>query len=157
MFERFSLPDVARVSRRTVLGSLVVGVAGLVLCVALGASLTGLGLCVGLGLGLVNFRMAQRSVAKVGRRASGGTRRPLATNTVARLAGVSVVALGLMFLDFDLGVGILGGLAVFQVLLLFNVARSMLRMGAVAGHGVLGAGSGGNGRVNVPGDSAEGW
>lgn len=134
MFEHFSLPDVARVSRRTVIGSLVVGVVGLVTCLALGAAMAGLGLCIGLGLGLGNFRMVQRSVAKVGERAVENKRRPLATNTVARLAVVSVVALGLLFVNFDLGFGIMGGLAAFQFMLLVNVARSMLRMGAVARH-----------------------
>jgi hypothetical protein len=126
---RESLPDLARVSRRTVLGALIIGVGGLVVTIVLNAPLVGLGLCVGLALGILNFRMVQRSVAKVGARADDNHRRPLALNTLGRLALVSVIALGLLFVSFDLGLGVMAGLAAFEFLLLFNVARSMMRMG----------------------------
>jgi hypothetical protein len=129
MFDKFSLPDLARVSRRTVLGALIFGLLGLVVTIVLNAPLVGLGLCTGLALGLVNFRMVQRSVAKVGARADENHRRPLAFNTLGRLAVVSVIALGLLFVSFDLGLGVMGGLAAFEFLLLLNVARSMMRMG----------------------------
>jgi O-antigen/teichoic acid export membrane protein len=129
MFANFALPDLARVSRRTVLGGLVFGVVGLIACLALGAPLTGLGLCIGLGLGLFNFRLIQRSVIKVGGREDENHKRPLAANTVARLAVISALAVGLLFLSFDLGLGVMVGLAAFQFLLLLNVARSMFKMG----------------------------
>jgi hypothetical protein len=129
MFANFALPDLSRVSRRTVLGGLVFGVIGLIACLALGAPLTGLGLCIGLGLGLFNFRLIQRSVIKVGAREDENHKRPLAANTVARLAVISALALGLLFLSFDLGLGVMVGLAAFQFMLLLNVARSMFKMG----------------------------
>jgi len=129
MFARFSLPDVVAVSRRTVFSALIVGVLGLVLCVVLNAALVGLGLCIGLGLGIFNFRLIQRSVVKVGERADENKRRPLAINTVGRLGLISIVALGLLFISFDLGFGVMAGLAVFQLMLLVNVARSMMKMG----------------------------
>jgi hypothetical protein len=129
MFDKFSLPDLARVSRRTVLGALVVGLIGLVISIVLDAPLVGLGLCLGLALGILNFRMVQRAVAKVGARADENRRRPLALNTLARLGLVSVIALGLLFVSFELGLGVMGGLAAFEFLLLLNVARSMMRMG----------------------------
>jgi hypothetical protein len=129
VFANFALPDLARVSRRTVLAGLIFGIVGLVICLSLGAPLTGLGLCIGLGLGLVNFRMVQRSVAKVGARGDENPKRPLAANTVGRLAVISVLALALLFLSFDLGLGVMVGLAAFQFLLLLNVARSMFKMG----------------------------
>jgi hypothetical protein len=137
MFARFSLPDVATVSRRTVFSALTVGVLGLILCLVLNAALVGLGLCIGLGLGIFNFRMVQRSVVKVGARADENKRRPLALNTVGRLGLISVVALGLLFLSFDLGFGVLAGLAAFQLMLLINVARSMAKMGTGGFDGVI--------------------
>ena len=129
MFANFSLPDVVAVSRRTMLGGLVLGVVGLVGCLLLSAPLVGLGLCLGIGLGIVNFRLIQRSVIKVGEREDENRRRPLALNTVGRLAAISAVALGVLFLSFQLGLGLLAGLALFQAILLVNVARSMFKMG----------------------------
>ncbi|MHB8220479.1 MAG: ATP synthase subunit I [Acidimicrobiales bacterium] len=145
MFASFSLPDVAAVSRRTVLGALVVGVLGLVGCVLLGALLIGIGFGIGLGLGIFNFRLIQRSVVKVGQREDENRRRPLALNTMGRLTVISVIALGLLFASFDLGVGVMAGLAIFQALLLVNVARSMLKMGNGGVDSVLGADPGGPG------------
>ncbi|MCL4445685.1 MAG: hypothetical protein M1134_02245 [Actinobacteria bacterium] len=127
VFDRFSLPDLAQLSKRTVIGALVIGVVGLVFCLVLGAALAGVGLCIGLGLGISNFRMIHSSVAKVGARMDENKRRPLVFNTMGRLAVVSVIALGLTFISFDLGLGVMGGLALFQFLLLLNVTRSMLR------------------------------
>jgi hypothetical protein len=131
-FEQVSLPDLARISRRSVFSAVAFGVVGLVVCLALNASLVGLGLCLGIALGIANFRMVQGSVAKAGAR-PGPKRRPLALNTVSRLAIITAIALGLLFVSFDLGFGIMAGLAVFQFLLLFSVIRSILKSGVVAG------------------------
>jgi len=153
MFANFSLPDVATVSRRTVIGALVIGVLGLLACLFLDAALVGLGLCLGLGLGIFNFRLIQRSVVKVGEREEVNRRRPLALNTMGRLAVISVIALGLLFVSFDLGFGLLGGLALFQALLLVNVARSMLTMGRAGGLGsVIDVSDAGEVPAEVPGD-----
>ncbi|MGC8462323.1 MAG: hypothetical protein ACP5P9_01435 [Acidimicrobiales bacterium] len=129
MFAHFSLPDIPAVSRRTMTGALVLGVAALVACVSFGKPLIGVGACIGLALGTLNFRMVGASVVKVSRREEENKRRPLAMNTMARLGVVSVVALALLFVAFDLGFGVLAGLAVFQLTLLVNVARSMARLG----------------------------
>lgn len=138
MFERFSLPDLAAVARRTVLGSLIVGVVGLVVLIAINQLWAALGLCVGIGIGLSNFRLAQRSVVRVSKRMAANKRRPLALNTFGRMASVTVLALGLIFVKPALAFGLLGGLAVFQALLLANVTRSMLKMGVDAGMGSFG-------------------
>jgi hypothetical protein len=132
LFSQVSLPDLAKISRRTVFGSIAIGVVGLVVCVVLGASLVGLGLCVGIALGVGNFRMVQGSVAKAGKR-PGPKRRPLALNTLTRLGIITAVALGLLFVSFDLGFGVMAGLALFQFLLLFAVIRSIVKSGALTG------------------------
>ena len=130
MFDRFSLPDVMSVSRRTMLGSLVLGVVGLIVLLLLSQPWAALGLCVGLAVGMSNFRLIQRSVVKVGEREEANKRRPLAVNTLGRMFAITVVALGLLFVEPPLGFGLLGGLALFQMLLLANVTRSMLKMGS---------------------------
>lgn len=138
LFSQVSLPDLTRISKRAVFGSLAVGIVGLVLCVVLGAAMVGLGLCIGIALGVANFRMVQGSVARAGNR-PGPKRRPLALNTVSRLAVITAIALGLLFVSFDLGFGLMAGLALFQFLLLFAVIRSLIKSGAAAGG--LGGGS----------------
>jgi hypothetical protein len=85
--------------------------------------------------------MVQGSVAKAGNR-PGPKRRPLAFNTVTRLGIITAVALGLLFVRFDLGFGVMAGLAAFQFLLLFSVVRSIMKSGlgggAIAGGSLFG-------------------
>jgi hypothetical protein len=138
LFSQVSLPDIATISRRAVYSALAVGVVGLVVCVVLGAYLVGLGLCVGIALGIGNFRMVQASVARTGAR-PGSKRRPLAVNTVTRLGIITAIGLGLLFVSFDLGFGVMAGLAVFQFLLLFSVVRSIIK--SAGGAGGFGGGS----------------
>lgn len=129
MFAHFSLPDIPAVSRRTVTAALIIGVAALVGCISFGKPMIGLGACIGLGLGTLNFRLVGASVIKVGKREDENKRRPLALNTVGRLGVISAVTIGLLLVSFQLGFGVLSGLAVFQLVLLANVARSMMKFG----------------------------
>jgi hypothetical protein len=129
VFAHFTLPSVPDVARRTVSAALVVGVAALVACVAFGHALLGLGACIGLALGTFNFRMIGNSVARVSVREDSNKRRPLALNTLGRMGIITVVTIGLLFVSPSLGFGVLGGLAVFQFILLANVARSMAKAG----------------------------
>jgi hypothetical protein len=129
VFAHFSLPNVHDVARRTVSTALVFGVAALVGCVAFGKPLLGVGACVGLALGTFNFRMIGNSVARVSAREGENKRRPLALNTLGRMGIITAVTIGLLFVSASLGFGVLGGLAVFQVILLANVARSMAKAG----------------------------
>ncbi|HWE69491.1 MAG TPA: hypothetical protein VG205_03965 [Acidimicrobiales bacterium] len=129
MFAHFSLPDIPAVSRRTVTAALIFGVAGLVGCISFNKPLIGVGACIGLTLGVLNFRLVGASVIKVGKREDENKRRPLALNTVGRLGVISVITIGLLLISFQLGFGVLVGLAVFQLVLLANVARSMMKFG----------------------------
>jgi hypothetical protein len=141
MFARFTLPDVPAVSRRTVTAALIVGVMALAAAISFNRYLLGVGACIGLALGTLNFRMVSSSVVKVGAREDENKRRPLAMNTMARMGIISVITIGLLFLSFNLGFGVLAGLAVFQLLLLVNVARSMFKLGPPTdgGEGVVDA------------------
>jgi len=132
VFAHFELPDIGEVSRRTVAASLVVGAVALVAAFSFGYLWVGVGACIGLALGTVNYRLAGVSVDKVAATGTDNPKRPLAANTLGRLGIVTVIALGLTFLNKQLGFGVLGGLAVFQVLLIINVARSMAKAGPAA-------------------------
>lgn len=129
MFAHFTLPNIHDVSRRTVSAALMVGIALLVGCVSFGVALVGVGACIGVALGVFNFRMTGNSVARAAASDVVDKKRPLALNTLGRLGIITVVTLGLLLVSHRLGLGILIGLAVFQVLLLVNVARSMSHAG----------------------------
>jgi hypothetical protein len=129
VFAHFTLPNIHDVSRRTVSAALIVGIAILVGCVSFGIALIGLGACIGVALGVFNFRMTGNSVARAAASEDKNKKRPLALNTLGRLGIITVVTLGLLLVSHQLGLGILIGLAVFQVLLLVNVARSMAHGG----------------------------
>jgi hypothetical protein len=133
VFAHLSLPSIPDVSRRTLTGVLVIGAAALVASVSFGHPLIGLGACVGLALGTLNFRLIGTSVAKVSSRDDGRTRGPLAVNTVARMGIITAITLGLLLVTPQLGFGVLGGLVAFQLILLVNVARSMMKAGGTDG------------------------
>ena len=79
--------------------------------------------------GTVNYRLVGVSVDKVAAMGTDNPKRPLAANTMGRLGIITVIALGLAFVNKGLGFGVLAGLAVFQFLLIANVARSMAKAG----------------------------
>jgi hypothetical protein len=126
-FSQFSLPQISTVARRTTLGALVVGTVALVGLGLLDYALVGLGICLGLAIALGNFRLIQAATVKATRSAREDKRRPLALNTLGRMIAITVVALGLVFLSHQLGLGVLIGLAVFQFMLLTNVVMAMLK------------------------------
>ena len=140
VFSHFSLPQISTVARRTALAALAVGTVALVALVLVGYPLVGLGVCLGMAMAIGNFRLISAATVKASTKGREDNRRPLAVNTLGRLAVISVIALGLVFLSRPLGFGTLVGLAVFQFLLLGNVVTAMLRdpaftTGAGAGSG----------------------
>lgn len=141
MFDYFSPKDLLRVSRHTIVSALVLGGVGLVGALLLNAPWVGLGIAIGVAIGIGNFRLIVKSVAKVGAREGVNHRRPLAANTLTRLGAITVVALGLCFVELPLGMGVLAGLGIFQVVLLANMARSMFKMGSGGIGGMLDAAS----------------
>jgi hypothetical protein len=135
VFAHLSLPNVPDVAKRTVTGALIVGFAALVAAISFGYAFVGLGAAIGLALGTLNFRLVGGSVSKAAKRPDGRTRRPLAMNTMARMGIITVVTLGLLIVSPQLGFGILAGLAAFQLLLIINVTRSVLKTGSLAAAG----------------------
>ncbi len=129
MFAHFALPDLGTVARRTTTAALILGVAAVVAGFSLGHWLLGLGGAIGIGLGALNFHMAGAAVIKVSASGSENTKRPIAMNTLFRMGVVTVIAFGLFFLSAPLGFGVLGGVALFQIMLLANVARAMTKFG----------------------------
>jgi hypothetical protein len=128
---QLDLPEISRMLRRTVFAALGLGIAALVVLVVLGYALAGLGACIGLALGIVNIRLVMSTASRLN--ASGATKikRPMAMNTLSRLGLTTVIAIGLVVVNLRLGMGVLGGVAVFYLLFVVNLVVTLLRQGAV--------------------------
>jgi hypothetical protein len=128
---QLDLPEISRMLRRTVFAALGVGLAALVILSVVGYALAGLGACIGLVLGIVNIRLVMSTASRLN--ASGATkiRRPMAMNTLSRLGITTVIAIGLVVVNLRLGMGVLGGVAVFYLLFVVSLVVTLLRQGAV--------------------------
>lgn len=113
--------------RRSVLVAVVVGVVAAVVLGLFGHPFAGVFLIVGLFLGALNTYAVQRSVVSYARQASKARAKSMVGNTMLRLGLITVVALAIVWFMRPDGFGVLGGLALFQVLMIFGAAGPMLK------------------------------
>ena len=122
----------AKVLRRTVVSTLIVGAVAVLVSLLLSAPWVALGLVIGLGLAVVNLRFLDAGVAKLhtGEVPDNKVlRRAMGTKSVTRLGVITVICIGLMLLNGGLGIGAVGGLVIFQLLFVLNVGRVVLSQG----------------------------
>ena len=122
----------AKVLRRTVVSALIVGVGAVIIALLLSQPWAALGIVIGLGLAILNLRFLDSGVAKV--QTKGETdrkvlRRAMGTKSVTRLGIITVIAIGLMFLNGGLGIGAVIGLVIFQLFFVLNVGRVLMSQG----------------------------
>ena len=117
--------------RRTVFTAFALGVVALVVLWIVGYPLAGLGACIGLGLGLVNIRLVMSTASRLNASGTTNVKRPMAMSTLTRLALTTVVAIVLVVVNLPLGMGVLGGVAVFYLLFVVSLVVTLLRLGAV--------------------------
>jgi hypothetical protein len=140
LLQSFSVLQISRVARRTALSAVAAGLVALGVCAVVGYPIAGAGVCIGLALALGNIRFTGSAAAKAVATENVG-RRPLALNTLARLSVVTVVAVGLLLLQVQLGFGTLLGLAIFQFIMLANMTVTLLKNAALPVAGISGPGS----------------
>lgn len=113
-------------------------VAVLVAAALLGAVMFGVFFALGLGMGLTNALLVRRSVQKITAEAH-PLKSKMALNSATRLMVISVIGLIIGYVFRPLGLGVVFGLAIFQILLVFSTALPVwkkIRSGdAVAGVG----------------------
>jgi hypothetical protein len=131
VLENLSPSTLPRLLRRTVLSALVAGAVGFVVGVMI-APLAGLGVVIGVGLAILNLRFLDRQVARVeikGEKSTKAVRRQLGANTVSRLVLMTIVAIGALWLDAALGIGIVAGLVIYQIVFVINVLSVVANQG----------------------------
>jgi len=123
----------AKVLRRTMVSSIIVGGGAVVIALVLSFPWAALGIVIGLGMAIVNLRFLDSGMAKLrtddaetNRKA---LRRAVGTKSVSRLGVITVVAVGLMLLNGPLGIGAVIGLVVFQLNFVVNVGRVVMSQG----------------------------
>lgn len=115
-------PPITRTTlRRSAIAALVVGALAVAVLFPMGYLGYALFGCLGLGLGLVNSALVVRSVERFSETKPSKVR--FSGSVLIRLAAITVLAFGLVLLFRPEGVGVFGGLAVFQ---LIAIASSML-------------------------------
>jgi hypothetical protein len=132
VLENLPTNTLPRLLRRTTLSALAVGVVGFVVALFIAPPLGALGVALGVALAIVNLRFLDRQAARVelkGEQSSKAVRRQLGGKTTGRLIVMTVVALFFLWLNAPLGVGIVTGLVLYQIVFVVNVLRVMANQG----------------------------
>ncbi len=134
MLENLPVTTLPRLLRRTVISALIVGAAGFVVAVVLGWYVGALGEIFGVGLAIMNLRYLDRQASRVelkGEQTTKAVRRQLGGKTTGRLAVITAIVLVVVFLDAPLGIGMVAGLVLYQIVFVINVLRVVTGQGGL--------------------------
>ena len=134
MLENLPPDTLPRLLRRTTLSAIVVGLVGFLVALFVAPALAALGVVLGVGLAIVNLRFLDRQASRVelrGEQSTKAVRRQLGGRTTARLAVVTVLVIGCVFLNAPLGIGIVAGLVLYQIVFVMNVMRVVASQGGL--------------------------
>ncbi len=134
MLENLPTTILPRLLRRTTASAIAAGFLGFVVALLVAPAPAALGVVVGVGMAVVNLRYLDRQAARVELRenqSSKAVRRQLGGKTTARLALVTVVVLAVVWLSPPLGIGIVSGLVLYQIVFVVNVLRVVAGQGGV--------------------------
>ncbi|MBA3417392.1 MAG: ATP synthase subunit I [Geodermatophilaceae bacterium] len=128
MQPELTVPTVADATfRRAVVVACILGAVALVASVPLGYVTAALFGCIGLALGMLNSRLVQLSVVRFAKQESSRPKRQFVGSVVGRLALITLLALSLALLFRPDGLGVIVGLAVFQLLMIIVASIPMIK------------------------------
>jgi hypothetical protein len=134
VLENLPTDTLPRLLRRTTLSAIIVGFLGFIVAVFVAPPLAALGVVLGVGMAILNLRFLDGQAAKVelrGEQSSKAIRRQLGSKTTLRLAIMTVVVLVVVFLNAPLGIGIVSGLVLYQIVFVVNVMRIVTSQGGL--------------------------
>jgi fatty acid desaturase len=134
VLENLPTDTLPRLLRRTTLSAIIVVALGFILALVVAPPLAALGVVLGVGMAIMNLRFLDGQAAKVelrGEQSTKAVRRQLGGRTTARLALMTVVVLLAVFLNAPLGIGIVSGLVLYQLVFVVNVMRAVTSQGGV--------------------------
>ena len=127
MFTTFPVAEIDSVVRRTLRSAAVAGVLGVVIAIVAGQPLVAPGLALGLVLAVLNHRVFQASAMRFTTPEGVVDRRPFAGSVFLRLGACTAVTIVTLIFIQPMGWGVIGGLALFQLLMLLNALIALLR------------------------------
>jgi hypothetical protein len=134
VLENLPTDTLPRLLRRTTLSAIIVGALGFLAAIILAPPLAALGVLIGVGMAIMNLRFLDGQTAKVelrGEQSTKAVRRQLGGRTTLRLAAMTVVVVAAVFLNAPLGIGIVSGLVLYQLVFVVNVMRVVTSQGGV--------------------------
>ena len=134
MLENLPTDTLPRLLRRTTLSAIIVGVVAFAVAVFVAPPLAALGVVIGVGMAIMNLRFLDGQTAKVemrGEQTTKALRRQLGGRTTARLAVMTVVVIAAVLLSAPLGIGIVSGLVLYQLVFVVNVMRVVTGQGGI--------------------------
>jgi hypothetical protein len=132
VLENLPTDTLPRLLRRTTLSAVAVGTVGFVIAIFIAPPTAALGVAVGIALAIGNFRQLVRQTGLVevkGEQNTKVVRRQLGGRTAARLAVLTVIVLAMLWLNAPLGIGIVSGLVIYQIVFVFSVLRVVANQG----------------------------
>lgn len=139
------LPSIAFRPLRLFVICVVLAGLGTLAAALLGHVMVGVFFGIGLGLGLINAVLVRRSVTKITAKEH-PLKSAMALNSAARLMVLSVIGLAIAFVFRPQGLGVVFGMALFQMLLVFSTTLPVARK--------LRAGAATQGRDGAEGDAS---
>jgi hypothetical protein len=134
VLENLPTDTLPRLLRRTTLSAIIVGVVGFAVAIVVAPPLAALGVVIGVGMAIMNLRFLDGQTAKVemrGEQSTKAVRRQLGGRTTARLGVMTVVVIAAVLLNAPLGIGIVSGLVLYQLVFVVNVMRVVTGQGGI--------------------------
>jgi hypothetical protein len=124
VLENIAPDTLPRLLRRTAIWALLVGALGFLVALVIAPPLAAVGVVIGMGLAVFNIRHLDRQIAKVeidDDQSTKSVRRRIRGGTVSRLIAISVIVIGAALISGALGIGIVSGLVLYQIVFVANV------------------------------------
>lgn len=134
MLDNLPTDTLPRLLRRTTLSAVGAGAVGFFVALFFFPPLSALGIVIGVTMAVLNLRFLDAQAAKVelrGEQSTKAVRRQLGSKTTLRLAVMTVVVIGAVFLSAALGIGIVSGLVLYQLVFVVNVMRVVTSQGGI--------------------------
>ena len=134
MLENLPANTLPQLLRRTVLSAIIVGAIGFIVALVIAPPLGALGVATGVALAIANLRFLDRQAARVelkGEQNSKVVRRQLGGKTTGRLALLTLIVIAVLFVNGPLGIGIVSGLVLYQIVFVINVLRVVSGQGGI--------------------------